>query len=320
MCKCRICDNSEGNQTFSLKEKMFGTGEVFTYFKCFKCGCLQIAQMPDSLERYYENDYYSFKAPGDGFDNGFKSYLKRLRTRCAFADKSLPALLFLKLYPPPDYFDWLKKATVTVNSEILDIGCGSGELLIRLKKDGFNFLTGLDAFIEDDIHYDNGVSVYKKRLSEHDSRYDFIMLHHSFEHMPDPVNTVRDLYRVLRRDRFVLIRIPLVSSHAWEKYGDNWVQLDAPRHLYLHTEKSMQAIARQAGFEVRAIIYDSDEFQFWGSEQYLKGIPLKAPESLANGLRGSIFTKKEIREFKLAAADLNAKAAGDQACFYLYKP
>ena len=320
MNRCRICDNLEGNQTFSLNEKMFGTGEVFHYFKCAECGCLQIADIPDSLKRYYDNGYYSFKEIRNCFDNVFKSYFKRLRTRYTLADKTLFAMLFLKLYPPPDYFDWLKKATVTINSEILDIGCGSGELLVRLRKDGFKSLTGLDAFIEDDILYDNGVSVYKKTLSEQGPQYDFIMLNHSFEHMPDPMNTARNLYRALRRDRFVLIRVPVVSSYAWEKYGHNWVQLDVPRHLYLHTEKSIRTIAQKTGFEVKNVTYDSYEFQFWGSEQYLNGISLKAPESLENGLERSIFTKKQIKEFKLVAADLNKKGAGDQACFYLYKP
>jgi len=299
---------------------MLGTGEMFPYFKCAECGCLQITDIPDSLKHHYDNDYYSFKKIRNCFDNVFKSYFKYLRTRYALADKKTPfAMLFLNLYPPPNYFDWLKKAAVTINSEILDIGCGSGELLVRLRKDGFNSLTGLDAFIEDDILYDNGVSVYKKTLSEQGSQYDFIMLHHSFEHMPDPMNTARNLYRALRQDRFVLIRVPVVSSHAWEKYGQNWVQLDAPRHLYLHTEKSIRIIAQKTGFEVKDITYDSDEFQFWGSEQYLNGISLKAPESLENGLERSIFTKKQIKEFKLVAADLNEKRAGDQACFYLYK-
>jgi hypothetical protein len=75
MNKCRICDNLEENQTFFLNEKMFNTGEVFTYFKCAECGCLQIADIPDSLKRYYDNDYYSFKEIRNCFDNVFKSYL-----------------------------------------------------------------------------------------------------------------------------------------------------------------------------------------------------------------------------------------------------
>lgn len=114
--------------------------------------------------------------------------------------------------------------------------------------------------------------------------------------------------------------MPLVSSQAWEIYGPDWVQLDVPRHLYLHTEKSMRTLARKAGFIVKDVIYDSDEFQFWGSEQYKNGISLKAPESLENGLENSMFTKRQIEAFKRKIKELNAKGMGDQACFYLYKP
>jgi len=31
-----------------------------------------------------------------------------------------------------------------------------------------------------------------------------------------------------------VIRIPTVSSFAWEHYREQWVQLDAPRHFFLH--------------------------------------------------------------------------------------
>ncbi|MCP3950847.1 MAG: class I SAM-dependent methyltransferase [Desulfobacterales bacterium] len=299
---------------------MFGTNEVFEYFKCAECGCLQITAVPDDLKRHYGSGYYSFKEPENCFDNTAKAGFKHLRADCALGGRSLLARMFLRLYPPPAYFDWLKEARVTLDSEILDVGCGAGELLVRLKKDGFKSLTGLDAFIENDVCYENGVRIYRQILTEHRARYDFIMLHHSFEHMPDPLKAARGLHRNLRADRTVLIRIPVVSSHAWKKYGLNWVQLDAPRHLYLHTEKSMRILAQKTGFEVKKIVYDSDEFQFWGSEQYMRGISLRAPESLANGLGNSMFTKKQLINFKRKAADLNKTGAGDQACFYLYKP
>jgi SAM-dependent methyltransferase len=37
----------------------------------------------------------------------------------------------------------------------------------------------------------------------------------------------------------IVVRIPAVSSYAWERYGVAWMQLDAPRHFFLHSPKSM---------------------------------------------------------------------------------
>ena len=55
--KCRICGNKEGNAPFEAREMMFGTRERFTYFECNSCGCLQIAEIPDDLARFYAADY-----------------------------------------------------------------------------------------------------------------------------------------------------------------------------------------------------------------------------------------------------------------------
>ena len=116
------------------------------------------------------------------------------------------------------------------------------------------------------------------------------------------------------------MRIPLVSSHAWEHYGVIWVQLDAPRHLYLHSRESFERLTRDAGLEPTEVVYDSDDFQFWGSEQYASGIPLKSERSHSTNPSRSIFSRAEIRTFRKKADELNRESRGDVASFYLRKP
>ena len=116
--------------------------------------------------------------------------------------------------------------------------------------------------------------------------------------------------------RFVLIRIPVVSA-AWGEYGVDWVQLDAPRHLYLHTEKSLGLLADQAGFRITNVDYDSWSFQFWGSEQYRMDIPLRDPRSYAVDPSRSSFTSAQMSAFQARAEEWNRDRRGDQACFFL---
>ena len=116
-----------------------------------------------------------------------------------------------------------------------------------------------------------------------------------------------------------MIRIPLVSSEAWEKYGTDWVQLDAPRHFFLHSIESIKILAGETGFSIKEVAYDSDEGQFWGSEQYLKDIPLVAENSYARNPAKSIFSQEEIKNFKAMARELNSSSRGDQAAVYLVK-
>src|SRR5205085_10674982 len=132
---------------------------------------------------------------------------------------------------------------------------GTGKPLQVLYQFGFRNLTGADAFIDADIFYPNGVKVYKKSLEELEPAFDLITLNHSFEHLPNPLESLLEIGRLLEKDKFALIRIPIVNF-AWEKYGANWVQLDAPRHLFLYTERSFRLLAEKAGFTVEKVIYD----------------------------------------------------------------
>ncbi len=187
-----------------------------------------------------------------------------------------------------------------------------------MQAEGFTNLIGADPFIKDDILYENGVKVLKKELSEIDQQFDFIMLNHSFEHMPSPLYVIKELYRILKFNRYVLIRVPLVSSFAWREYGVHWVQIDAPRHFFLHTIKSIEILVKQVGFKIADIEFDSHAYQFWGSEQLMRDIPVLDSKSYAINPEASIFSQKQIDEFQAKAIQLNQEKNGDAACFYLY--
>jgi hypothetical protein len=45
---CRICTNAENNREFRVREIMFGFRDEVSYFECSRCGCLQIAEIPNS--------------------------------------------------------------------------------------------------------------------------------------------------------------------------------------------------------------------------------------------------------------------------------
>lgn len=138
------------------------------------------------------------------------------------------------------------------------------------------------------------------------------MLNHAFEHMPDPLATLARIREVLAPGGHAMIRIPVAGSWAWEHYGTTWVQLDAPRHFFLHTDRSMRNLAAAANLEWVTAINDSSEFQFTGSETYLKGFRL--------GDSRVRFTVRELRRFEQRAAKLNQEGRGDTSTYYLRRP
>jgi SAM-dependent methyltransferase len=315
---CRICGNIEGNQVFFPKEMMFGWREEFEYLECGRCGCLQIVQIPADLAKYYPNDgYYSYKAPRQKHYPGWLLKLRHERTRYFLGEFSIAGAALASISKRSEHFDWFRQAHLSLDSRIVDIGCGAGRLLLLLQRDGFRSLLGADPFIEADIDYGNGVRILKRGVDDLEGQYDFVMLHHSFEHMPDSAAALAALSRKVAPGGTLLLRIPVSDCWAHRHYGLNWMAWDAPRHLYLHTRKSMELLAAGAGMEISSVVYDSSGQQFSSSELYIRGIPYVEHGKYRPGNRADAFSQAEWDSFQTRAAELNRKGEGDTACFYL---
>lgn len=313
---CPIC-HAEKTQSFEVKEMMFGLREAFTYALCANCGVIFQRQPPDDLGRYYGSQYYSLNIQNNS--GSIKRLLKRLRGKYLFQSKSfLPGWIITKLFGKPDFVHYMAAVNTSFSNAILDVGSGTGYLLWELHAAGFKNLSGIDPFIENDILNNNGINIYKKELKDLDTKYDLIMFNHAFEHMHDHKNILQRVNQLLNDNGRVIIRVPVVN-YAWEKYSTNWVQLDAPRHICVFSEKAITLLAKESDLEIEKIIYDSTAFQFWGSEQYKQNIPLRDPRSYAENPARSIFSTKQIIEYSKQAEKLNQEGKGDQACFILRK-
>lgn len=315
---CAICSATAGHRLHYPREMMYGWGDAFEYLECGYCGCLQITRVPADLDRYYSGGYYSYKPPREKRYPAAVLGLRALRTRRLLGE-SQPlgaALAFLSPHRS-EHFDWFARGKVRLDSAIVDIGCGAGKLLRQLQRDGFTDLLGVDPFIERDIDYGNGFKILKRRIQELDRRFDFVMLHHSFEHMPDPRETLTHLRAIIDAHGTLLLRIPVADCHARRKYGIHWMAWDAPRHLFLHTVRSIHLLAQQTGFEVSEVGYDSSLAQFVSSELYLRGVPFKDHGRFHPGKGPDAYSQAEWDRFARRANELNVRRDGDTACFYL---
>ncbi|TAN45284.1 MAG: class I SAM-dependent methyltransferase [Nitrospirae bacterium] len=319
MSECRICGNGRDNKIHTAREMMFGNRDLFDYVECSACGCLQLADVPSDMAKHYPSGYYSLGPVDEKTDSFGKRFLKRKYAAHLLGNANLTGGIYAKMHGVERQLKWFMHSGSGLDSDILEIGCGSGRLLLKLSGSGFKNLTGIDPFIEKDIHYICGVNVFKRSLNEAGGVYDFVMMHHAFEHMQDPLDALKQVNRLLRPDGTALVRIPVVDSYAWEHYGTDWVQLDAPRHIFLHTRRSMGILADRSGLKILDVVCDSTAFQFYGSEQYKNNIPLRDSRSYSVSAGNSIFTKQQIQAFEEKAKKLNSEDRGDQACFYMKK-
>lgn len=305
---CHICE-AKFSKSYTFKEKMFGFNDTFKYNECSNCGCLQIAEIPDKMDKYYPPYYYSFtqEIPVLKKHSFFKKQFANLKVK--------------KIYKrSPELLKYIKSIKIKPRHRILDVGCGKGQLICELYNRGFVNVEGVDKFLPQEVNHGFGVKVQKCDLSNLQSNsYDLIMMHHVLEHVEEQQKALIDCGNLLKDNGCLLIRIPIIGE-AWNIYRENWVQLDAPRHFILHTIKSMGILANDAGFEIKQTIFDSTSFQFLGSELYKRNIPLFSKEHNYEVYPfEKLFSKEQILEFEEKTELLNQNGKADSVAFFLYK-
>jgi len=311
--KCIVCKNADSSQmSFHLvEEMMFGMGESFKYMFCKICGLLQITSRQD-MSKYYPQSRYSSLQPTN------KTSLKNMIRKQANKDyvfnvKTITTLLTRLWSVNFGALSMFRELPELPHENILDVGCGTGYFLDRLYEIGFRDLHGVDLFIGSDLHTNCGIKVMKGEIHDVNKQFKLIMLNHSFEHMWDQLLVLEKIRSLLLPDGICAIRMPVINE-AWNIYKENWYQIDAPRHFFLHTEKSFIILADKAGFEVTKIFYDSTSRQFIASELYRKGIPLK--KQTKRVIMHQVGAK-QLKHWRQEAVKFNATHKGDQAVFIL---
>ena len=318
---CRACGAGGQFTQHCVREMQFGSEEAFWYLECIECGTLQIQTVPTDLARHYPPVYLGSNhshglVSGRSLREIFFNFIRRQRTAYLLygwspigwaankirRDDLAPHLL---AFGP---IGGRKKA------RILDVGCGPGILLHRLRQEGYEHLTGQDPFQKWTVP---GIRVHSGHLEDLPGQFDFIMLHHSLEHTPDPLQVLIDLKKLLAPGGSLLVRIPLTASEAWLQYDVNWYQIDAPRHLVIPSKRGMEILSNRASLEIYRVKFDSDETQFLCSEQYRRGVPLRDGRSYYKNPHQTFFTRSEIADAKARSRKVNRTGRGDQACFYL---
>lgn len=314
MNNCKIC-NSTDTYNFKAKEMMYGTGEIFDYLQCYNCGCVQAVNPPANISEYYNNKtYYSFNNSVDleeVFSHKLKNIAKKVRdtyftfikgklTRQQQPKSTLEALGLIK--------------GINFSNKILDLGTGQGELVYRLNNIGFRQVSGSDPFIEKEIHSKHGFTIYKKNIFDIEDKFDIIVSSHSFEHMSDQESVIKSIAAHLNTNGVLLLRIPLIG-YAWYKYKDKWIQLDPPRHLFLHTINSLKFLLDKTDLSIEKVVYDSNEVMIHGSEQYIKGVPLFSEDSFLF----KKYNNPDSKIIKKFTKLLNKFEFSDQATFVIRK-
>lgn len=137
--------------------------------------------------------------------------------------------------------------------DVLDFGCGGGELMSRLSRLGHRTV-GLD-------FDDKALAACRSRglnvvpASELDgfepSRFDIVACMNVIEHVPDPSALLQQLKRLLKPSGVLLIETPNAKSLLARRLGASWRGLETPRHLNIFSTSGLITLLDANGFSIQ---------------------------------------------------------------------
>jgi SAM-dependent methyltransferase len=267
---CYMC-GAGGEQLYEgLKDRLFNAPGEWNLKRCAnpECGLIWLDPMPleEDIGIAYES-YFTHVAPEDASPLTPPGARRRTAEFCRSAYRAwrfnygneagkplrwLMALPILLSRVECDGLDIpLRYLAVPKKGRMLDVGCGDGWVLKLARELGWN---------EEGVDFDRravdlvrrkGLRVRHGRLADQcypDDSFDLVLMSHVIEHVHDPLGTLREIRRVLRRGGTLTVTTPNAGSWGHRHFGRDWRGLEPPRHLRIFNADSLSALVKRAGF------------------------------------------------------------------------
>lgn len=264
---CPLCNQPERHKLYEgIYDRYYGCPGEWTLYHCEKCGSAYLSPRPtrDAIGKVYETySTHSINEIKASSLKGLKRFAVSLRNgylNRKFGYKELPALFFgyyaMYLLPPPlrwewDYYARNLPVAMPNRNKLLDVGCGNGDFLVRAKHAGWE-VYGLDFDAKAlNLTSNRGINAFCGTLENAnlaEESFDVITMSHVIEHLHDPLNLLKQCYRLLKPEGTIWIATPNISSFLHSRYGSNWVHLAIPSHLILFNKTSLFHLLNEAGF------------------------------------------------------------------------
>ena len=265
--ECPVCgDPRRREERADLHDESFAAAPgTWRLQRCLGCQALYLGPRPDraTLHLAYRN-YYTHATPPQtaaGFlartrralSNGYRNRVFATNLQPSLGAGAVVMPLFASRAAHIRREDRGLGRAATNGGRVLDVGCGNGGFLAWARELGWQcYGVEIDAAAAAVVR-DLGIAVLGSELrelgAEHLASFDAVTLSHVIEHVYDPVETLRQCWRLLKPGGYLWIETPNTDSSGYEIYGSHWRGLEAPRHLVLFNIGSLRWILERAGFE-----------------------------------------------------------------------
>jgi SAM-dependent methyltransferase len=233
MGACPLCHgNGAAAAHLAVRDFEHGLDTRSDFYACAACGLVFQDPQPmlSALLSYYPVDY---RPHVSGARDGLLGYLKGVQAQRLVES----------------YRRWMP---VDKNVPILDLGCGSGQLLQALKHAGYRNLTGVDRNPRLVAHFEGtGIAFHGLELEPSFTlprRYHTIILNYVIEHLLNPGQVLADCRKSLLEGGQILILTPNADSWCHRIFARYWSGLHAPRHPQIFSPGVLERLAQRQSF------------------------------------------------------------------------
>jgi SAM-dependent methyltransferase len=243
--ECPLCGGQHFKPLLRARDYHYGNPGEYAQAQCTRCTLVFLDPMYDEeeLAAFYPNNYYAF---GDRFSGSQPVYSLKQRVW-----RSL-----IQLEP------MTRDPQFSSPGKMLDIGCGSGWFISRMRDQGWD-VSGVEPNrgAADFGRSEKGLNIFPGSLMDAklpDKCFDYVRLNHSFEHMEHPNQILDEIYRVLANDGKLMIGVPNRDSLNARLFGPFWHHLALPVHTFSYSVRTLSAMLRKHNFQVERVVFNTN--------------------------------------------------------------
>jgi 2-polyprenyl-3-methyl-5-hydroxy-6-metoxy-1,4-benzoquinol methylase len=238
--KCKCCNSENLNFLYEGNDRLHNVQGEFSLFTCLDCGVVSVRPLLSSgeINQYYPENYISYPVP----IGKEKLTIKRL-------DRQFGVFKRRKK---------IERYTGKRHGKILDVGCATGVFLKEMQNHGWEAYGVEPSVYAAGVAVDQlGLDVFKGYLNETKFKehfFDVITLWDVFEHLPDPVETLQIIKRILKQDGKLVITMP--NTDSWERkiFKQYWAGWDVPRHCHIFSPTAIKMLLTTQGLHIERLI------------------------------------------------------------------
>lgn len=230
---CPVCESNHYKILYSASDYEYELPGVFYVSSCEDCGLILQQPRPQfqDILRYYTEKYEPFRSVGSPLMQKIR-YWFLVRPRVEKYKK-----LVSHLDRPAD---------------LLDVGCGPGDLLAELSLEKFFICQGVEpVLLAAEMAWKRGLKVHQTTLENFESleeSFDMIIMNHVLEHLSNPKEVTEKAYKLLRSGGVFVGETPSAQSIELAIFRRYWAMFHLPRHLFFFSPALIKRFLKRLGF------------------------------------------------------------------------